>query len=105
MSSTNGNVRSKTNEVLYFIEIFFQNISFCLISDIIARSVSDETEATVEQIPRESQGTPSQTPSTTVQQSYESLSFFGRQRRHRHHSRQPHRSRRYKVRRNMSHTN
>ncbi len=55
------------------------------------------TEATVEQIQRESQGTPPPTPSTTVRQNHESYSFFGRRRRHRHHSRQPHRSRRYEV--------
>ena len=55
------------------------------------------TEATVEQVPRESQGTPPTTPSTTVRQNHESCSFFGRRRRHRHHSRQPHRSRRYEV--------
>ncbi len=58
--------------------------------------MSDETEATVEQIPREAQITPPQTPSTTVRQSHESCSFFGRRRRHRHH-RQPNRSRRYEI--------
>lgn len=63
-------------------------------SEPIARSVSDETEGTVEQIPRESQITPPQTPSTTVRESQETCSFFGRRRRHRHHS---HRSRRYEV--------
>ncbi len=78
-----------------------ENISYFL-SDTIARSVSDVTEPTVEQIPRESQGTPPPTPSTTVRQNHESCSFFGRRRRHRHHSRQPHRSRRYEVKRNYS---
>jgi len=67
------------------------------ISDTIARSISDETEATVEQIPRESQITPPQTPSTTVRQNQESCSFFGRRRRHRHHHRQASRARRYEV--------
>ncbi|CAF1038558.1 unnamed protein product [Rotaria sp. Silwood1] len=64
------------------------------LSDTITRSFSDETEATVEQIPR-GQITPSQTPSTTVQQSHESCSFFSSRRRRHHHHRQPHRSRRY----------
>ncbi len=77
---------------------FLENIFF---SDTIARSVSDVTEATVEQIPRESQGTPPATPSTTVRQNHESCSFFGRRRRHRHHSRQPNRSRRYEVNRTI----
>lgn len=64
------------------------------LNEPIARSVSDETEGTVEQIPRESQITPPQTPSTTVRESQETCSFFGRRRRHRHHS---HRSRRYEI--------
>lgn len=59
-------------------------------------------ETAIEQMPRESQDTPPQTPSTTVRQTYESESFFGRRRRHRHHSRQPHRSRRYEVNRKTS---
>jgi hypothetical protein len=61
---------------------------FCSCSDTIARSVSEETEATVEQMPREQQTTPPQ----TVRQN-QSCSFFGRRRRHRH----PHRPRRYEV--------
>ena len=77
--------------------------SFFRISDVIARSVSDDIDTTIEQIPRESQGTPPQTPSTTVRQSQESESFFGRRRRHRPHSRQPHRSRRYEVMKTNSH--
>ncbi|CAF3869299.1 unnamed protein product [Rotaria magnacalcarata] len=67
------------------------------LSDTITRSGSDETEATVEQMPRE-QITPPHTPSTTIRQSHESSSFFGgRRRRHHHHHRQPHRSRRYEI--------
>ncbi|CAF3476500.1 unnamed protein product [Rotaria sordida] len=73
------------------------------LSDIITRSISDVTEATVEQIPRE-QITPPQTPSTTVQQNHESCSFFGggRRRRH-HHHRQPHRLRRYEQTQQREH--
>ncbi|CAF3332288.1 unnamed protein product [Rotaria socialis] len=68
------------------------------LSDTITRSGSDETEATVEQMPRE-QITPPHTPSTTIRQSHESSSFFsGRRRRHHYHHRQPHRSRRYEHR-------
>lgn len=100
MSSTNGNIRSKTIKVFFcFNKDFFILIRvFICISDTIERSISDETEATVEQMPREQQITPPQTPITTVRQSHESCSFFGRRRRHRHHHRQPHRSRRYEVR-------
>ncbi|UJR23518.1 hypothetical protein I4U23_026512 [Adineta vaga] len=65
------------------------------LNDFITRSISDETEATVEQMPREQQITPPQTPITTAQQNREPCSFFGRRRRHRH--RQPHRSRRYEI--------
>ncbi|CAF3593816.1 unnamed protein product [Adineta steineri] len=65
-------------------------------NDIITRSISDETEETIEQMPREQQITPPQTPLTTVRQNHESCSLFGRRRR-RHH-RQPHRSRRHETR-------
>ncbi|CAF0823891.1 unnamed protein product [Adineta ricciae] len=68
------------------------------LSDNITRSISDETEATGEQMPREQQITPPQTPITTVEQNHEPCSFFGRRRRHRHrHHHQSHRSRRYEI--------
>ncbi|CAF2415568.1 unnamed protein product [Rotaria sp. Silwood2] len=70
--------------------------------DTITRSISDETEATVEQIPR-GHITPPQTPSTTIQQNHESCSFFGGRRRRHHHHRPPHRSRRYEQTQQREH--
>jgi hypothetical protein len=92
MSSTYGNIRSKTIKV----SRFFQNhILYCLfLSDTLARSISDETEATVEQMPREQQTTP---PPQAVRQNHQTCSFFGRRRRHRH----PNRPRRYEVKINI----
>ena len=74
-----------------------------LLSGRMTRSVSDETETTVEPMTREQQLTPPQTPTTTMRQTHDSSSFFGRRRRHRshphhrQHHRQSSRSRRMEV--------
>lgn len=79
----------------------FLNKILNFISDTITRSGSDETEATIEQMPREHL-TPPHTPSTTIRQNHESSSFFSsRRRRHHHHHhrhRLPARVRGYEVR-------
>ena len=75
----------------------------CLTSGRMTRSVSEETETTVEPMTREQQLTPPQTPTTAMRQSHDSCSFFGRRRRHRSHyphrqqHRQSSRSRRMEV--------
>ncbi len=72
----------------------FLKYSFSLITGRIARSITEETKATLGQIPRESQITSPQSPSITVRQGQGICSFFDRRHPHwhRHHHRQPHQS-------------